>query len=121
MSCIRSYRFAASAVEGERSIAEALLTQMSMPPKVSTVCATALLIDSSSRTSPTIASARPPADSISSAAVWIVPGSFGCGSAVFASSATLAPSRAARTAIASPMPRLPPDMIIVRSFSEAMA
>src|ERR1700686_4567791 len=39
----------------------------------------------------------------------MVPFSFGCGSAVFAARATLAPSRAARSAIASPMPRLPPD------------
>src|SRR5712671_5065210 len=39
----------------------------------------------------------------------MVPLSFGCGSAVFAAIATLAPSRAARSAIASPMPRLPPD------------
>src|SRR5450755_521369 len=39
----------------------------------------------------------------------MVPLSLGCGSAVFAASATLAPSCAARNAIASPMPRLPPD------------
>src|SRR5260370_39260368 len=39
----------------------------------------------------------------------MVPLSFGCGSAVFAAIATLAPSAAARSAIASPMPRLPPD------------
>src|SRR5882757_3509219 len=39
----------------------------------------------------------------------MVPLSFGCGSAVLAAIATLAPSRAARSAIASPMPRLPPD------------
>src|SRR5512140_3742742 len=39
----------------------------------------------------------------------MVPFSFGCGSAVLAASATLAPSRAARNAIASPMPRLAPD------------
>src|SRR5918992_4177817 len=50
----------------------------------------------------------------------IVPGSLGCGSAVFAISATRAPSRAARTAIASPMPRLPPDMKMVRPESESM-
>src|ERR1700737_4324794 len=40
----------------------------------------------------------------------MVPSSFGCGSAVFAAIAMLAPSRAARNAMASPMPRLPPDM-----------
>ena len=57
-----------------------------------------------------IGSALPPACSIAAAAEWIVPGSFGCGSTVFAAIATLAPSRAARTAIASPMPREPPVM-----------
>ena len=51
---------------------------------------------------------RPPADSISCTAVWIVPESFGCGATVLAAIATLAPSRAARSAIASPMPRLAP-------------
>src|SRR5438105_4597718 len=40
----------------------------------------------------------------------MVPLSFGCGSAVFAAIATLAPSRAARNAMASPMPRLAPEM-----------
>ena len=48
-----------------------------------------------------------------------MPGSFGCGSAVFAISATFTPSRAARAAIASPIPRLPPDMNMTRSFSES--
>ena len=55
--------------------------------------------------------------SISSAAVWIVPSSFGCGLSVLAISATLAPSRAARSAIARPMPRLPPLMNAVRPDS----
>src|SRR5918996_8764 len=50
----------------------------------------------------------------------MVPGSLGWGSAVLAISATRAPSRAARTAIASPMPRLPPDMKMLRPFSESM-
>src|SRR5215469_3127140 len=40
----------------------------------------------------------------------MVPGSFGWGSAVLAAMAMLAPSRAARSAIASPMPRLAPVM-----------
>src|SRR5579862_7710535 len=40
----------------------------------------------------------------------MVPCSFGCGSAVFAAMAMLAPSRAARSAIASPMPREAPVM-----------
>src|SRR5216683_4514034 len=60
--------------------------------------------------SPTTGSARPPASSICAAAVYTVPSSLACGSAVLAISATLAPSRAARSAIARPMPRLPPEM-----------
>jgi hypothetical protein len=40
----------------------------------------------------------------------MVPFSFGCASAVFAAIATLAPSCAARSAIASPMPRLAPEI-----------
>src|SRR5580693_46457 len=40
----------------------------------------------------------------------MVPCSFGCGSAVFAATAILAPSRAARSAIARPMPREAPVM-----------
>src|SRR5260370_3350064 len=51
----------------------------------------------------------------------MVPLSFGCGSAVFAASATLAPSRAARSAIASPMPRLPPDTNSVLPLSDVIA
>ena len=66
-----------------RLIALALLTQMSMPPKRSAACATAAKTCSSSRMSPTIGSACPPAASISAAAVWMVPASFGCGSEVF--------------------------------------
>src|ERR687895_444550 len=50
----------------------------------------------------------------------MVPGSLGWGSAVLAISATRAPSRAARTAIARPIPRLPPDMRMVRPESESM-
>ncbi len=52
-----------------RSIALALFTTMSMPPKRSTVASTACWTEPSSRTSPTMASALPPACSISSAAV----------------------------------------------------
>ena len=69
MLCIRSYFFIARLSGSERSIAEALLTTMSMPPNFSTVCATASVTESSSRTSPTIGSALPPAASIASAAV----------------------------------------------------
>src|SRR3981081_1262595 len=50
----------------------------------------------------------------------MVPFSRGCGSAVFAAIATLAPSRAARNAIASPMPRLPPDTNSVLPFGDVM-
>src|SRR5437868_190588 len=50
----------------------------------------------------------------------MVPLSFGCGSAVLAAIATLAPSRAARSAIASPMPRLAPEMNSVLPLSDAM-
>src|SRR5207248_2349178 len=52
---------------------------------------------------------------ISAAALWIVPGNFGCGVSVLAAMATLAPSRAAR---ASPMPRDAPVMKIVFPFSD---
>ncbi|MEO1112390.1 MAG: SDR family NAD(P)-dependent oxidoreductase, partial [Pseudomonadota bacterium] len=57
---------------------------------------------SSSRTSTTSGRAFPPAASISSAAVKIVPSSLGCGSAVLAAMAMLAPSCAALSAIALP-------------------
>src|SRR5580704_16948072 len=40
----------------------------------------------------------------------MVPGNFGCGSTVLAATATFAPSRAARKAMARPMPRLAPVM-----------
>ena len=78
--------------------------------------ATASSTLASSRMSPTIGSAFPPAASISSAAVNTVPGSFGCGSAVLAISATFAPSCAARSAICSPIPRLAPEMNSVLSL-----
>ena len=78
--CIRSNFLAGSSIEGERSIAEALLTTMSIAPNFSTVFETACSIESSWRTSPTIASARPPAAVISAAAVWTVPSRRGCGS-----------------------------------------
>jgi hypothetical protein len=68
-----------------------------------------------------MASALPPAFSISSATLWMVPGSFGCGSAVFAAITTLAPSRAARSAISRPMPRDPPVMNRVFPASVFMA
>src|SRR5580693_9121187 len=99
-----------SASVPDRLIAEALLTHTSIPPNRATACATARSTWASSRMSPTTGSARPPASSICAAAVYTVPSSAGCGSAVLAISATLAPSRAARSAMARPMPRLPPEM-----------
>ena len=56
-------------------------------------------------------------ETLADAAEWIVPGSFGCASTVFAATATFAPSCAARIAIARPMPRDPPVMKSVRSSS----
>src|SRR5215218_9833321 len=50
----------------------------------------------------------------------MVPGSLGWGSAVLAAMATLAPSAAARSAIALPMPRLPPVMNRVLPLRSAM-
>lgn len=44
----------------------------------------------------------------------MVPGSFGCGSAVLAATTILAPSRAALKAIAFPIPREAPVMSNVR-------
>src|SRR5271165_4966913 len=113
MPFIRSNRFIGTSVIDPRLIADALFTQMSMPPNCSTVLATAASTEYGSRTSPTIGSAWPPASSSSLAAVNTVPGSFGCGSAVLAISAMLAPSCAARLAIARPMPRLAPEMNMV--------
>src|SRR5690554_4177096 len=66
-------------------------------------------------------SALPPAFSISSAAVKMVPGSLGCGSTVLAAITILAPSRAARSAIARPMPRDPPVMKTVLPFRVVIA
>src|SRR5512146_885652 len=54
--------------------------------------------------------ALPPAASISLAAVWMVPGSLACGSVVLPVTTMLAPSRAARSAMARPIPRLQPVM-----------
>src|SRR6185312_8979012 len=91
-------------------MALALLTTMSMPPNFAAVWSSAAFTTTSSRTSTCSARARPPAVSMSAAAVWMVPSSLGCGSTVFAAIATLAPSAAALSAIASPMPREPPVM-----------
>ena len=118
MPFIRSKRLSGTSVIEPRLIADALFTQMSMPPNCSTALATASATESPSRMSPTIGSACPPASSISLAAVYTVPASLGCGSAVLAISAMLAPSAAARLAIASPMPRLAPEMNMVLPESD---
>ena len=81
-----------------------------MPPNFATVSATAFSTLCSSRMSQGNGSALPPAFSISSAAVKMVPGSRGSGFTVLAAMAMLAPSRAARSAMARPMPRLAPVM-----------
>ena len=81
-----------------------------MRPKASTVAATAARTCSSLRISHFSASARPPAASTAAAALWMVPGNFGLGTADLAAIATLAPSRAAGSAIARPIPREAPVM-----------
>ena len=81
-----------------------------MPPKRSTVAATAAFTCSSSRMSHCSARPWPPAASTSAAALWMVPGSLGLGTEDLAAMATLAPSRAARRAMARPMPREAPVM-----------
>ena len=77
MPFIRSKRLSGTSVIEPRLIAEALLTQMSMPPNCSTVLATASATESPSRMSPTIGSACPPASSSSLAAVYTVPSQLG--------------------------------------------
>ena len=62
---------------GNGTIALALLMQMSIPPKCFTPFFTASMTLSSERISQTIGKHLPPIDSISFAAVNIVPGSFG--------------------------------------------
>src|SRR6516165_1867891 len=107
---MRSKRLMSVSATLVSAMALALLTTISMPPKWSAVRAIASATAASSRTSTSSGSARPPAFTMSSAAVWMVPGSLGCGVAVLAAMAMLAPSRAARSAMASPMPRDAPVM-----------
>src|ERR1043165_3675715 len=116
--CIRSKRRMSVCCTLVSWIALSLLTTISMPPNFSAVVSSACLTFSSSRTSTTIGSALPPAASISAAAVWIVPGSFGCGVSVLAAIAMFAPSRAARNAIARPIPREAPVMNSVFPLSD---
>src|SRR2546422_11543501 len=50
----------------------------------------------------------------------MVPGNFGCGAAVLAAITMLAPSRAARSPMALPIPRLAPEMNKVFPFRLGM-
>jgi len=81
-----------------------------MPPKCPAACAMASATAWSSRMSSLSGRALPPAASIASAALWMVPGSFGWGTLLLAAMTTLAPSRAARSPMARPMPREAPVM-----------
>src|SRR5690554_4670292 len=67
-----------------------------------------------------MARALPPASSTSRATLWMVPGSLGWGWADFAARTRLAPSLAQRRAIARPMPRLAPVMMMVLFCSVAL-
>src|SRR5262249_187845 len=116
--CIRSKRRMSVSATGVRETALALLTTMSMPPKAATVRSIASFTCASSRTSTTSGNALPPALAISSAAVKMVPGSLGCGWSVLAAMTMLAPSRAALSAMASPMPREAPVMKSVWFLSD---
>ncbi len=107
---MRSRRFTGVSSVPVREIALALLTRTSSPPNVFTAVLTAAATASASRTSNCSASALPPAVSISFATVWMVPGSFGCGSADLPVTTTFAPSHAKRSAISRPMPRVAPVM-----------
>ena len=117
---MRSKRLAGVASVGVRLMALALFTRISSPPNVFAVSAKACTMAASSRTSSWIGSALPPAASISAATLWIVPASFGCGSAVLAATTTLAPSLAARSAISRPMPRDAPVISSVLALSVFM-
>ena len=89
---------------------------MSIPPNRSTACATAPrpAPRRGCRRRSAAPRRRPPRSARRRCGP--CPRSLGCGLAVFAISATLAPSRAARSAIASPIPRLAPEMKIVFPF-----
>src|SRR5690606_24305800 len=119
--CIRSKRFIGVSSAPLSQIALALLTRMSRPPNSATVAATASRTWSSSRMSHWIGSALPPACSTSAATVWMVPGSLGLGTPDLATMATLAPSRAARRAMARAMPREAPVMNRVLRLSVVMS
>src|SRR5512141_3020847 len=117
---IKSNRFIVVCSVPVRLIALALFTRMSTPPNVSAAFAAAAASCSSNLMSTWSGRDFPPACSISRAAVKMVPGSFGFGSTVLAAITTLAPSRAARSAIARPIPRLAPVMKSVFPFNVPM-
>lgn len=105
-------------------IADALLIKMSIPPNFFTACSKAFFTESSTRRSHCTGKHFPPAFSISSAAVKMVPSNLGCFSAVFAAMITLALSLASLRAIALPIPRLPPETNTVfprRALKEALS
>ena len=110
MSTIKSYCLAGRSETGERLMALALFTRISIPPKVFTASATAATTCSSSRISHFTANPFPPAALISSTAEKIVPPSLGSSSVDFAAMIMFAPSDANFNAIAFPIPRDPPVM-----------
>ena len=92
----------------ERSITQALLTTMSMPPNARPRRRRRRATSSSLRTSPTIASAWPPAASICRRPCARCPRASGAACGLRQQRDVRAVGRA-RSAIASPMPRLPPQ------------
>ena len=119
--CMRSKRFTGVSSVPVRLMALALFTRMSMPPKA---CGRAArpprAIATSSRTSSwRPAPGRRPPRSRPRRCGWC-PGASGAARAVLAATATLAPSRAARSAIARPMPRVAPVMKRVLPASVVM-
>src|SRR5580700_8246975 len=91
--------------------------RMSSLPKRSTVASTIALTSSSWRTSTRTASADPPALSTSAATVWMLPGSLSLPDSDLPVITTAAPSRASRSDIARPMPRLDPVTTATRPSS----
>ncbi len=115
---IRSNRFISSSNVGDKFMALALFISISIPPNSLRVSSTAAWTWFSNRISVIHGRALPPIDFISSTAEYTVPGNFGCGSLVFATTAIFAPSRAALKAIAFPIPLLAPVMKSVFPFND---
>src|SRR5580700_8619907 len=114
---MRSYRLGGVCRIGCHQSAPALLMRMSRRPKRSIVASTIALTSSSWRTSTRTARADPPAASTSAATVWMLPGSFSVPLSALPVITTAAPSRASRSAIARPMPRLDPVTTATRPWS----